>query len=128
METKKRQKNAENYFCEKCDFTCSKASEWNRHKMTAKHKMETKETKKTPKNAKPFMCSCGKVYKNRTGLWKHRQKCAKIEEFEKNEKNEKNEKTCRFLNIFWFGPGQAMALVRKCKRKPWLDLARPWLW
>lgn len=87
METKKRQKNAENYFCEKCDFTCSKASEWNRHIMTAKHKMETKETKKTPKNAKAFMCSCGKVYKNRTGLWKHRQKCIKIEEFEKNEKS-----------------------------------------
>ena len=59
--------------------------------MTAKHKMETQETKNSPKLAKPFMCSCGKVYKNRTGLWKHRQKCAKIEEFEKNEKNEKNE-------------------------------------
>tara|TARA_Y100000992_G_scaffold152453_1_gene101663 strand:+ start:5240 stop:6034 length:795 start_codon:yes stop_codon:yes gene_type:complete len=59
--------------------------------MTAKHKMETLETKKTPKNAKPFLCSCGKIYKNRTGLWKHRQKCTKIDEFEKNEKNEKNE-------------------------------------
>ena len=46
----------------------------------------------------------------------------------KMKKMKEIKKTFRFLNIFWFGPGQAMALVRKCKRKPCLGLARPWLW
>ena len=39
----------------------------------------------------------------------------------KMKKMKNMKKTFRFLNIFWFGPGQAMALVRKSKRKPCLS-------
>ena len=30
--------NAKNFYCEKCDFVCSKQSEWSRHSLTSKHR------------------------------------------------------------------------------------------
>ena len=62
METKKCRKNAEIYYCEKCNFTCSKKSNYIKHLNTAKHKMETTETKKCKKNALLNTCECGKKY------------------------------------------------------------------
>ena len=34
-------KMANNYYCEKCDYTCSKVYNWKKHLDTAKHTMET---------------------------------------------------------------------------------------
>tara|TARA_E500000331_G_scaffold348972_1_gene391412 strand:+ start:214 stop:1143 length:930 start_codon:yes stop_codon:yes gene_type:complete len=48
--------------------------------MTAKHKMLTNANEKTPKTAKAFMCSCGKVYKQAPSLTRHKKKCTYIEE------------------------------------------------
>ena len=79
MEDKKTPKNAENFHCKFCDFVCSKQSDWERHVLTLKHEKETNglqnEDNFTPKNATPFMCSCGKKYKHRQGLWKHNKIC-----------------------------------------------------
>jgi len=79
MEDKKTPKNAEKFDCKFCDFVCSKQSDWERHCFTLKHKKETKGLQNddnfTPKNAAPFMCSCGKIYKHRQGLWKHNKTC-----------------------------------------------------
>ena len=80
MLTSKTPKNANIYTCEKCNFKCSKLSEYNRHIMTAKHKMLTNANEKTPKNAKAFMCSCGKVYKQAPSLTRHKKKCTYIAE------------------------------------------------
>lgn len=74
------QKNADYFCCEKCDFNCSRVSDWNRHILTAKHKKRTTGVKKD--NIKLslinsyFACDCGKEYKHRQGLWKHRQSCS----------------------------------------------------
>ena len=52
---KKRQKNAKNYYCEICDVTSNKLSEYKRHLDTKKHKStekcqnQQKNAKKTPK-------------------------------------------------------------------------------
>ena len=82
MEDKKTPKNAEKFVCELCDFSCSKQSEWDRHQMTRKHKKETNGLQKddicAPKNAAPFICSCGKIYKHRQGLWKHTKICLSV--------------------------------------------------
>ena len=43
-------KNAGQYFCEKCDFKCSKQSNFNMHLSTEKHKMMTQKPKKMPKH------------------------------------------------------------------------------
>ena len=41
-------KNAGQYFCEKCDFKCSKQSNFNKHLSTDKHKMMTNDDTKAP--------------------------------------------------------------------------------
>ena len=68
-------KNAEIYSCNKCNFICSKKSNYDKHLTTAKHKSATKPQ---PKNAEKcrFICeACNKEYKDRTGLWRHSKKC-----------------------------------------------------
>jgi len=87
MDSKKRPKNAENYHCEKCNFKCSKLSEWKRHISTAKHKKIVNDSNLTPKNATPFKCICGKIYKYDTGYYRHIKKCPIINKEEKKEEN-----------------------------------------
>ena len=76
MEIIKTQKNATQYICVKCNFKCCKKSDYNRHLLTAKHKMERMERKIAQKNATPYSCECGKIYKVHSGLWKHKKKCS----------------------------------------------------
>ena len=66
------------FICEKCNYTCNRQSEYNRHLLTAKHNMEQMEQNKSPKITTPFICSCGKKYKVSSGLWKHKKKCANL--------------------------------------------------
>ncbi len=72
------QKTAENLICEKCDFICSKKSNFEKHLLTRKHK---NDDKKMPKNAEQNVCICGKSFKYRQGLFVHRKKCI---DYEKN--------------------------------------------
>jgi hypothetical protein len=46
MMTMMTQKNAENFICEKCDFVCSKKSNYERHILTRKHKNDDKKEQK----------------------------------------------------------------------------------
>ena len=83
MADKSAPKNAKKFNCGKCDFHCSKQSEWNRHVMTLKHqnadKRLTNADKSAPKNAKnakSFKCDCGNTYVHRQSLHKHQIKCS----------------------------------------------------
>ena len=67
-------KNAENFYCEKCDFGCSKRSNYEKHLLTRKHEILTNTYNKTPKNAE-YVCECGKKYKHRQSLNNHMKKC-----------------------------------------------------
>ena len=81
MERLKSPKITKKFICEKCDYTCNRQSEYNRHLLTAKHKMERMEKmeqQKSPKITKAFICSCGKKYKVSSGLWKHKKKCSHV--------------------------------------------------
>ena len=82
---KKMPKNAEIYVCEKCNFKCSKKSNFNQHLLTAKHKILTNPNEKMPKNAAAFQCECGKVYKHNSTLSSHKKKCSFIIETTKSE-------------------------------------------
>jgi hypothetical protein len=72
-------KNAKMFSCKKCDFECSKLSNYNSHLLTRKHKMITNDNQKMPKNAKKystaFSCHCGKIYQYSSGLSRHRTIC-----------------------------------------------------
>ena len=88
MMTKKMPKNAQKFICEKCNFSCSKKSNYDKHLLTRKHKIVTNSDKKMPKNAETerYECICGKSYKYRQGLSNHKKIC----NFSINEEDEKN--------------------------------------
>ena len=80
MDENKTPKNADDFYCMYCDFKCSKKSDWERHCARPKHssnvKRYTNDDVKTQKNADEHMsCSCGKIYKYYSGLWRHQQTC-----------------------------------------------------
>jgi hypothetical protein len=64
------------FYCKKCDFdTCNK-KDYTRHLKTKKHLSNDFQCilpKKTH-----YDCSCGKSYKDHSGLWRHKKKCPKI--------------------------------------------------
>jgi hypothetical protein len=72
------------YFCEACDYICSKKYNWDKHLLTDKHMKATESnnsaTEKWQKVANYCCQNCGKEYNNRTGIWRHNKKCNKQEE------------------------------------------------
>ena len=85
--TEKAPKNAKKFICKNCDFICSKKSDYSRHISTRKHRISTISTEKAQKSA-DFVCHCGKKYKERTGLYKHKKVCSHINN--ENTKIERN--------------------------------------
>lgn len=90
-EDKKEQKTSEKganfFYCDFCDYITFKKANIERHLITAKHQRMTLDDKKEQKGAKgaktqeltKFVCCCGKEYKHRQGLWKHKTKCKQYE-------------------------------------------------
>ena len=75
-ETNFEPKNASVFYCEKCDFKCSKKSNYDKHLTTRKHEMKQSETNLYPKSAPGFSCNnCEKIFNSRTTLWRHKKKC-----------------------------------------------------
>ena len=79
------------YSCLLCDFKCSNKYDYNRHLMTAKHKKmmmaNTSTSQKTQKCvllsddvSKQNICYCGKEYRHRSSLSKHKKTCKYIEQ------------------------------------------------
>lgn len=64
------------FTCQKCDFECSKQSDWTRHIARPKHKKTPKMQQIQPAK---FQCSgCGCAYKYASGLWKHTRNCVQM--------------------------------------------------
>ena len=74
----------QNFIFESCDFKCCKKGDYNRHLLTLKHKNQQKSTDFTSKN---IACECGRIYKERSGLWRHKKVCSYFDD-EKNIINE----------------------------------------
>jgi hypothetical protein len=73
-------KNAKNFYCEKCSFTCSKKANYEQHLLTRKHqntsKLLTNTYTESAENAPTqFVCECGINYKHRQSLYNHKKKC-----------------------------------------------------
>ena len=69
-------KSSEIFVCEKCDYTTSRKSQYDRHCLTAKHKRMTNGLQKSSESS-AHVCSCGKQFKYRQGLHKHKDNCIK---------------------------------------------------
>ena len=69
-------KNAKIFYCEVCDFKCSKQSNYNKHLSTRKHQILINPNKKMPDdNTVLHSCSCGKIYKHLSSLCAHKKIC-----------------------------------------------------
>ena len=71
--------NKYKFYCEICDYGCSKKSSFNKHILTAKHKkgisMVHNDIKKLPSK---FECRfCKKKYKHKSGQYRHQNICKK---------------------------------------------------
>ena len=72
-------KYAPKFECLKCDYRCSKKFLWEQHCSTLKHKRQRSATPSVVSNTL-FECElCGKAYKQRSGLWRHKKKCQNID-------------------------------------------------
>ena len=60
-----------NFKCETCDFSCCWKSNFDKHLLTAKHIRLTTTSIKMGE----YGCVCGKVYKQRQSLHKHKKTC-----------------------------------------------------
>jgi hypothetical protein len=72
--TKNVPKMFQSFFCEKCDYGCSKKSIFDKHLLTKKH--NTTKSYKILQDG--FTCECGKEYKHRTSLYHHKRYCEKV--------------------------------------------------
>jgi hypothetical protein len=76
-------KNANVYNCNKCNFKCSKKSNYDKHLTTRKH---TNTYTYLPKDTLGiYTCNCGKEYNHRQSLYTHNKKCKNIGQ-DKNER------------------------------------------
>ena len=74
------QKNSGFFECDFCNFKCSKKGDYTRHLTTAKHKknemaniLSSQITSFTSHDK--YVCECGREYKHRSSLSKHRNSC-----------------------------------------------------
>jgi hypothetical protein len=66
--------NINKFECKACEFTCSKKTNFDLHNQTQKHIHNHLATFNNPE--KMIKCkNCKKIYKNRTGLWRHAKVC-----------------------------------------------------
>ena len=80
MSTENKPKQAEKYVCKLCDFSSCKISNYDSHLITTKHQKNASGNSLASiwQQEKKFLCTCGKDYLDRTGLWKHKKKCVLI--------------------------------------------------
>lgn len=78
MIVNKKEQKGTSYFCERCDFITSHKPNYKRHLLTTKHisvsdanKVLIKKNEKEPQQS----CSCGRIYKHKTSLLRHKKEC-----------------------------------------------------
>ena len=84
-----QQKTSKKYYCNICHYITSRKCNYDDHLLTAKHKKHENgnildtfgnEIQQKTSNLKYTCQNCDKNFKNRSGLWKHKQKCNLQEE------------------------------------------------
>jgi hypothetical protein len=92
--------------CVSCNYTTLSKKDFNKHLSTGKHQKKDKSTSDNilqQNKDKTFDCHCGKKYKERSGLWRHKKLCVNpdplkidtnlvIELLKQNKEKEQNDK------------------------------------
>jgi hypothetical protein len=94
MFTEKSQKSIFNFCCSNCNYYTSKKTDFEKHKLTLKHKNVDKiftnvDTNSQKISKQKYICECGKEYSHRQSLYVHKKKCNNNSEISKDTNNEK---------------------------------------
>jgi len=109
MTSVQTRKHASKYICEKCNFKCSKQSDFDRHLLTAKHVKLTNTSLGLTQNVNKIVCNCGKTYSHRQSLYNHKKKCTFHEPIEEEPISSSEDKllieqlmkdNCELKNMF----------------------------
>jgi len=85
------------FCCDICNYKCSKNSDYEKHLKTQKHIIRTNPNIYNQNIAikKVFDCLCGKIYKHRSTLCNHKNKCQFICDKNKSTNEYNNENSCK---------------------------------
>ena len=102
MATNLTLENSQYFFCSLCDYKTSRNSHYQQHINTNKHKKYYLATEKGQNSQINFKCEiCEKIYKDRTGLWKHKKVCnSKKNKENKIDKKLGNNQINTIVNLF----------------------------
>ena len=70
----KMSQKSQKFFCENCDFKTNNKTNYEKHLLTPKHK----KCQILPKKSQKFDCECGKTYKYKQSLTRHKKKCKQL--------------------------------------------------
>jgi len=86
-------KTCSKFYCEICDYGTCKKSSYSEHILTRKHVKSTFVNQNQPKTCSYHICeNCNKKYKDKSGLWRHKQKCINNNEDNKKVDDEQSSK------------------------------------
>ena len=60
------------FYCDKCDYSCSRRGDFNKHVQSVKHNA-TLSYKNATENS--YTCDCGKNYKHSSSFYRHKKIC-----------------------------------------------------
>lgn len=63
------------FICNCCEYKTNNKKDYNKHLLTKKHTINSLSTDTISNNLKTHICVCGKKYKGRDGLWRHKKIC-----------------------------------------------------
>jgi len=84
FETNFSSKSSAKFYCEICDYSTCRNSQYMRHLATSKHINETQLKQNSTFSSNTFKCNCNLLFNSRTSLWRHQKKC-KIQECTDND-------------------------------------------
>jgi len=116
MDNEKVPKSSEFFTCIFCDYSTSRRSQFDRHLSTDKHKMVINDNKKVPKSSVPLMCSCGKSYKHKSGLSRHKRICST--ESESKSESESESAMCKILQNMVVSQNTVIELLKENAKTP----------
>ena len=92
LDNEKATKSSYTFFCEKCNYSTLRKSQYERHILTRKHIKTIPDNENSSKKfqdlfPKNYSCgSCEKYFYDRAGLWRHNKKCHNLSNNKDNDK------------------------------------------
>ena len=119
LEIEKRLKNRQIFYCEFCKCNMVSKSKMDRNLTTDKHKKSILEIKKAKKGQDDISCECGKIYKTKSGLWKHKKICNFLSNLNNmdNLLNNSNDLASNICNNIELNPYDNLELNKNKKKK-----------